>query len=158
MMATMQFVIFNLEQEEFGVVIDQLKEIIKPPKIVSIPNTPEYIEGIINLRGEVYPIFNLRKKFGFPEKPFDDDTKIIIVTVGDTRVGFVVDEVSEIIRLEQDAIEKAPKLVSDVNRRYISGVGKLDERMIIMLDLNLILNDDEKEQVKNVEKESDVNL
>lgn len=151
-MATVQFVIFSLENEEFGVAIDQLKEIMKPPKIVSIPNTPAYIDGIINLRDEVYPIFNLRKKFGFPEKPSNDDTKIIIVTVGNTRVGFVVDEVSEILRLEQNAIEKAPKLVSGVNRRYISGVGKVAERMIIILDLELILNDEEKEQIKNVEK------
>lgn len=149
-MANRQLIIFNLGQEEFGVGIEQLKEIIRPQKIVSVPNTPAFIEGIINLRGEIYPIFNLRKKFGFPDKAFDDNTKIIIVNVNNMKVGFVVDEVSEIVRLEEENIEQAPKLVSGVNRKYISGVGKIEERMVIILELDLVLQTDEKEELRKM--------
>ncbi len=138
-MAEKQLIVFNLGEEEFGVEVTKLKEIIKPPRIVSVPDTPAFIEGIINLRGEVHPIFNLRKKFGFVEKPFDENTKILIVNVNDNKVGVVVDEVSEIIRLNDDDIEKTPEMVSKVSGEYISGVGKKDDRMVIMLNLDIVL-------------------
>ncbi|NLY43109.1 MAG: purine-binding chemotaxis protein CheW [Clostridiaceae bacterium] len=149
---SMQFVIFKIEAEEFGVDIMKVKEIIKPLQIVRVPNTPVFIEGIINLRGKVHPVFNLRKKFGFPEKPFDDDTKIVIVDVNGVDIGFIVDEVNEIVRIEEDQIEEAPRFISGVNSQYISGVGKIDSRMIIILDLDLVLSVDEQEQLKAVNK------
>ena len=146
----MQFVIFKIEAEEFGVDIMKVKEIIKPLQIVKVPNTPVFIEGIINLRGKVHPVFNLRKKFGFPEKPFDEDTKIVIVDVNGVDIGFIVDGVNEIVRIEEAQIEEAPKFISGVNSQYISGVGKIDSRMIIILDLDLVLSVDEQEQLKTV--------
>ncbi|MBZ4646194.1 MAG: chemotaxis protein CheW [Clostridia bacterium] len=147
-MASTQLVIFKLESEEFGVDIMKVREIIKPVQIVKIPNTPEFIEGIINLRGKVHPIFSLRKKFKFVDKPFDDDTKIVIVNVNDSNVGFIVDEVSEIVRIDNDQIEAAPRLVTGVNRKYISGVGKIEDRMIILLDLDLVLSVSEQEELR----------
>lgn len=147
-MASSQFVIFNVENEEFGVGITQVKEIIRPVKVVSMPDTPEYIEGVINLRGEVYPILNLRKKFKFPDRPFDDGTKIIIMNIEDVKVGFIVDKVNEIVWIPDEDIEQTPRLITDINHRYISGVGKVGERMIIILDLNFILAAEEKEQIE----------
>ncbi|MGE4282153.1 MAG: chemotaxis protein CheW [Clostridia bacterium] len=149
-MAITQLVLFKLDNEEFGVDIMKVREIIKPVQIVKVPNTPHFIEGIINLRGKVHPIFSLRKKFAFENKAFDDDTKIIIVSVNDSNVGFIVDEVSEILRIEDDQIEDAPKLVTGVNEKYIYGVGKIDDRMIILLDLNLVLTVTEQEELNKI--------
>ncbi len=137
-MSEKQFIIFNLGEEEFGVEVTKLKEIIKPPKIVSVPDTPAFIEGIINLRGEIHPIFNLRRKFGFAEKPFDENTKILIVNANDNKVGVVVDEVSEIIRMDDTDIEETPELVSKISGEYISGVGKKDDRMVMLLNLDIV--------------------
>ncbi|WHH57529.1 chemotaxis protein CheW [Petroclostridium sp. X23] len=149
-MASTQFVIFKLEDEEFGVEIMRVREIIKPVQIVKVPNTPTFIEGIINLRGRVHPIFNLRKKFKFDTKAFDDDTKIVIVNVNDSNVGFIVDQVSEIVRIDNEQIEDAPGLVTGVNHKYISGVGKIEDRMIILLDLNLVFTVTEQEEIKEL--------
>ncbi|MDK2798820.1 MAG: purine-binding chemotaxis protein CheW [Clostridiales bacterium] len=152
-MATTQLVIFKLENEEFGVDIMQVKEIIKPLQIVKVPNTPDFIEGIINLRGKVHPIISLRKRFKLAVTAFDDNTKIIIVNVNDTDVGFIVDEVNEIVRIDNQEIEQVPELVTGINRKYINGVGKINDRMIILLDLDQVLSLSEQEEIKSINNE-----
>lgn len=151
-MASIQYVVFRLSEEEFGVEIKNVREIIKPQQILRIPNTPKYIEGIINLRGRVHPVFNLRRKFHFSEKPTDDTTKIIVVNVNDMSVGFEVDDVSEILRIEEESIEEAPQFVTGPHRKYIKCVGKVDDRMIIMLDLDLLLSEEEEKELRNLVK------
>lgn len=141
--ASRQFVIFNLNQENFGVEITEVKEIIKPVQIYKVPNTPEYIEGLINLRGKVHTVFNLRKKFSLPAREFDDNTKIIVVNVNSIMVGFIVDEVNEIIRVEDEDIEAAPQDITALNRRYISGIAKISEKIVILLDLARVLSAEE---------------
>jgi len=153
-MATKQEVIFKLGGEEYGLDIMKVYGIEKYQQITKVPNTPEYIEGIINLRGEVHPIYNLRKKFKMPEKPIDDDTKMIIVNSNDMMVGFIVDAVSEIRHIEESDIKPGPKLISGIDRRYIIGVGKVGERMIILLDVDLILEDEEKREISQVIEEN----
>ncbi|HOQ17040.1 MAG TPA: chemotaxis protein CheW [Defluviitaleaceae bacterium] len=149
-MATRQEVIFKLGNEEYGLDIMKVYGIERYQKITKVPNTPEYIEGIINLRGEVYPIYNLRKKFHMPEKAVDDETKMIIVNSNEMMVGFIVDSVVEIRHIDEDNIKPAPKLISGIDRRYIIGVGEVDDRMIIILDVDLILEDEEKETVSQI--------
>lgn len=143
-MASTKQVVFHLDHEEYGVDIMKVNVIEKYQEIVKVPNSPEYIEGIINLRGEILPIFNLRKKFGLKEKPVDENTKIIVVFLGQMKVGFIVDSVSQIINIEDTQTEPAPKIVTGVNRRYIQSVAKVDERMIVLLDVDLMLEDEEK--------------
>lgn len=143
-----QFVIFKLEDEDFGVEITSVREIIRPQQILKVPNAPRYIEGIINLRGRVHPVFNLRKKFHLPQKDFDEKTKIVIVNVSNMSVGFIVDDVSEILRIDEKDMEEPPNVVTGAHHKYIKSVGKVGDRMIIMLDLDLILSDQEERELK----------
>lgn len=149
-MATTQQVVFRLDEEEYGLEIMKVYGIEKFQEVVKIPNTPPYIEGIINLRGEVLPIYNLRKKFHLQDKPVDAETKIIITHANDMHVGFIVDAVAEILHIDEEKIEDAPKIVTGVNHRYIKSVAKLDKRMVILLDIDLVLNDEEQEQIAEI--------
>lgn len=150
-MANQQFVIFDLNNESFGIAITQIREIIKPVEVFKVPDTPSYIEGLINLRGKVHTVFNLRKKLNLPPKEIDDTAKIIIVSYNDMPIGFIVDEVNEIIRVEDESIEPAPQSISSVNVKFISGVAKVDDKIILIFDLqNALSQNDEKEIIKAV--------
>lgn len=151
-MATKQFVIFNINNENFGVEIIQVKEIIKPMEIFKIPDTPEFIEGLINLRGKVHTVFNLRRKFHLPSLEFDDKTKIIIVNVNELMVGFIVDEVNEIIRVEDEDIENAPPSITTLNKKYINGIAKVGDKVIILLDLSQVLTVADEKLVEKISK------
>lgn len=149
-MASHQFVIFNINGENFGVGITQVKEIIKPMEIFKVPNTPSYIEGLINLRGKVHTVFNLRKKFNLPALDFDDNTKIIIVSVNSMLIGFIVDEVNEIVRVEDEDIESTPQAIASANSKYVTGVAKIGERIILILDLSKALSLAEEQEVQKI--------
>jgi purine-binding chemotaxis protein CheW len=126
-MASIQQVIFKLDKEEYGLDIMKVNGIEKYQEVVKVPNSPEYIEGIINLRGEVLPIYSLRKKFNLVPKPMDDETKIIVTYTNDMKVGFVVDAVTEILYIEFDSIVDAPKIIAGINRKYIKSVAKQEQ-------------------------------
>lgn len=143
-MATLQQVIFKLDNEEYGLDIMKVNGIEKYQEVVKIPNTPEYIEGMINLRGVVLPIYSLRKKFELSSKEPDDETKIIVVFTKEAKVGFVVDSVIEILHIDLESVVEAPKLVTGINRKYIKSIAKHEERMIILIDIDLIISDEEK--------------
>lgn len=145
-----QFVIFKLENEEFGVEITDVREIIKPQQILKVPNAPSYIEGIINLRGRVHPVFNLRKKFHLENTDFDEMTKIVVVSVNEISVGFIVDDVSEILRIEEQNMEIPPNMIIGQHIKYIKSVGKIGDRMIIILDLGLILSEEEEKEIREL--------
>lgn len=152
-MATLQQVIFKLDNEEYGLDIMKVNGIEKYQEVVKVPNSPEYIEGIINLRGEVLPIYSLRKKFTLENKPADEETKIIVVFTNDVKVGFVVDSVQEILHIDLESVEEAPKLVTGISRKYIKSVAKQDDRMIILIDIDLIVSDEEKMELTEVLEE-----
>lgn len=149
-MASHQFVIFNINGENFGVGITQVKEIIKPMEIYKVPNTPKYIEGLINLRGKVHTVFNLRKKFNLPSIEFDENTKIIIVGVNSMMIGFIVDEVDEIVRVDDEDIETTPQAITSDNSKYVTGVAKINEKIILILDLSKALSLKEEEEIQNI--------
>ena len=143
-MATLQQVVFRLDKEEYGLNIMKVNGIEKYQEVVKVPNAPEYIEGMINLRGEVLPIFSLRKKFNLTDKPHDDATKIIVVNTNGIKVGFVVDSVEEILQIDEEVIELAPAIVAGINRKYIKSVAKVEQRMIVLIDIDLVVTDEEK--------------
>ena len=146
-MASKQMVIFKINEEAFGVEISQVSSIERPLEIFKVPNTPEFIEGLINLRGKIYTVFNLRKKFGFPYKEFDDSTKIVIVNINSVTVGFIVDEVNEITTFEDSDMENTPAIISGLDKKYLSGIAKKGEKIILLLDLVHIISASEKDEI-----------
>ncbi len=149
-MSSMQHVIFNLEHEEYGLDIMKVITIEKYQEVVKVPNTPDYITGIINLRDSVLPIYSLRKKFHLEEKEPDDDTKIIVTVTNGMNIGFIVDGVQEIINIEDKIIEDAPKIITGVHHKYIKSIAKLDERMVILIDIDLIISEEEQLELGKV--------
>ncbi len=150
-MAEKQFVVFKLDNEEYGIDIMNVQEIGPYQETVKVPNVPKFIEGIINYRGSVIPIISLRKRFNMPVKEVDSDTRIIIINLNDKKIGFIVDEASQTIRLNEDNIDDTPEVISSIESKYIIGVGKLDKRLIILIDLEEILTDNEKKKIHNMD-------
>lgn len=132
---TKQFVIFRLENEEYGIDILRVKEIKEMMNITRIPKAAHYVRGVINLRGEVIPVIDLRKKFNLPEGKEDEDIRIIIVSVDDITAGLIVDNSSEVTDISSEAIEETPDGVGNADQGYIYGIGKVGERLIILLDI-----------------------
>ncbi len=135
-----QFVIFKLEDEEYGVDILKVKTIEKMTRVARVPKAAHYVEGVINLRGEVVPIIDLRKKFNLPKSVETDNTRIIIVSIEDITVGLIVDSASEVIEIPKEFIEDTPELVGNIDQSNISSIGKVNERIIILLNISRILS------------------
>ncbi|MBI9111419.1 chemotaxis protein CheW [Maridesulfovibrio ferrireducens] len=145
-----QLVTFSIAEEEFGVDILKVQEIIRTMEITKVPRAPVFVEGVINLRGKVIPIIDLRSKFGLEIREHDQNTRIIVIEISDMIVGFVVDSVSEVLRIPANTVEPPPPVVSGLESEYISGVGKLEDRLLILLDLNRLLSGDEQELLAQV--------
>lgn len=143
--AIIQLVTFSIGEEVFGVDILAVQEIIRLLDITKVPRAPDFVEGVINLRGKVIPIVDLRKRFGLEEREYDKATRIIVINMEALTVGFVVDEVSEVLRLPADMIDTPPGVVSGLDSDYIDGVGKVDNLLLILLDLNRLLSNHEVE-------------
>lgn len=139
----LQLVTFSIGEEEFGVNILKVQEINRTMEITKVPRAPVFVEGVINLRGKVIPIIDLRSRFGLSSKPEDKDTRIIVIEINSVIVGFVVDAVSEVLRIPASTVEPPPPVVAGVESDYISGVGKLKERLLIMLDLDKLLSSED---------------
>ena len=146
----LQLVTFRLGKEEFSMDILKVQEIIRHMALTRVPRSPDFIDGVINLRGRVIPVLDLRKRFGLPEGEKTNETRIIVVDVDNRTVGLKVDAVSEVLRLPADTVEPPPSLVTGVESDYIRGVGKLDKRLIILLDVAKILTCTEKDALGNV--------
>ena len=142
-----QLVSFNIGQEEFGLDIQRIQEINRMVDITRVPNSPVFVSGVINLRGKVIPIIDLRKRFGFPPKENDKNTRIIVVELGETVVGFIVDAVQEVIRIPKSITEPPPLIVAGIGSEYITAVAKLENRLLILLDPERILLEKEKQQL-----------
>ncbi len=146
-----QFVVFNLLDEEFCIDIMSVVEIIRLQDITKLPDAPEFVEGIINLRGKIIPVIDLKKRFNLEKIGTDDNTRIIITNIDNKTTGFIVDNVTEVLRLSADAIAPLDNEAVGIDKDYISGIGKLEKRMLIILDLNKILSKNEKEDLKKIE-------
>ena len=142
-----QVVGFSLGEEEFGIEIESIQEIIRIVTITDVPKTPEYVEGVINLRGNVIPVIDLRKRFGFKDKEYTNSTRIVVVEVKDKVIGMVVDEVSEVLRITLSDIEPPPSIVAGIGREHIKGIGKLENRIIILIDIDSVILSKSQEAV-----------
>jgi purine-binding chemotaxis protein CheW len=144
-----QLVVFTIGDEEFGVDISQVREIVRLVQITYLPKAPVFIEGVVNLRGQVLAVIDLSKRIGVTSKERGELTRIVVVEVGENTVGMIVDSVSEVLRLSSEAVEDVPSLVdTEVPEHYIRGVGKLKDRLLVLLDLNKILTPEEFQHVE----------
>jgi purine-binding chemotaxis protein CheW len=146
-----QVVSFRLGGEEYGVDIAQVQEIIRLVEITHVPRAPRFMEGVINLRGQLIPIIDLRTRFGMPRIAATKSTRIVVTEIGSKKVGIVVDSVSEVLNIPIENVEAAPEMVSGVGTEYIQGVGKINDRLIIMLDLTMVITSEEKQQLETAE-------
>ena len=145
-----QYVSFVLQGEEYGVPILSVQEIIRYESLTRVPQSPEFVEGVLNLRGQVIPVINLRKKFGLVATELDKSTRIIVVEVKDRVVGLVVDEVSEVLQIQEDEIAPPPPMGTNVKVDFISGMGKVGDHLMILLDIDLILSTNESVLVEEL--------
>jgi len=144
-----QLVIFKIAGEEFGVDINEVKEIIRWEEVTRIPNTECYIKGVINLRGNIVVVNDLAMKLGLPSKEVDDDTRILVVEVNNNTVGMVVDSATEVLHIEGEKVQDAPDMItSGIDENYIDGVGVLDEkRLLTLLDLSKVMLSSDYEKI-----------
>ncbi|MGB9715374.1 MAG: chemotaxis protein CheW [Thermodesulfovibrionales bacterium] len=149
--SVLQLVTFKLGDEEYAIDILKVQEINRMVEITSIPSAPEYVEGVINLRGKVIPVINLRKKFGLPVKEMDAQSRIMVVDVG-VKVGIIVDSVSEVLRLSSDTVEPPPPMTTGNGSEYISGVGKLGDRLVILLDIERLLKNEKINKIELIQE------
>jgi purine-binding chemotaxis protein CheW len=154
MSTTIQVVSFKLGSEEYGVDIAQVQEINRMVTITHVPRAPHFMEGVINLRGQLIPIIDLRARFGMPRVEHTKNTRIVVTEIGSKRVGMVVDSVSEVLRLPVEQIEDAPEMISGIDTEYIRGVGKIEDRLIIMLDLSRVISGAERRELENADVET----
>ena len=136
-----QLVSFRLGQEEFGIDILKVQEINRMVEITKVPQAPHYCEGIINLRGKVIPVVNLRKKFDLEVQEWDKNTRILVCDVNSNVIGMIVDSVEEVLKVLKSTIEPPPSVVGSVSSDYINGIAKLDERLLIFLDISRIASE-----------------
>lgn len=150
-MAELQLVVFKLDKEEYGVDIMQVQEISPYQKLTKVPNSPAFVDGIVNLRGDVIPVVSLKKKFNLAETEVTELTRLIVINNGTRRTGFVVDDASEVITITDNNIEEAPLMVVGNDRKYIQGVGKIDKRILIILNLHKLLTEEEENQLMDIQ-------
>ncbi len=135
-----QFVTFTLGDEEYGIEILKVQEIIGYPGFTKIPNMPAFVKGVINLRGSVVPVIDLRLKFGMDEKAYDTYTVILVLEVREKIIGAIVDSVSDVISLKEEEMQPTPDFSSGVSADSIRGMGRKDEKLIILLDIDRVLS------------------
>jgi purine-binding chemotaxis protein CheW len=162
-----QLVVFDLANEHYGVDIAAVEGIIKMQPITAVPRAPASVEGVTNLRGEVLPVIDLRKRFGLPGRPADQDTRIIVVDAlasgkgangngassrghEGNKVGMVVDGVSEVLRVPAQSVEALSPILTTVDSTFIQGIAKLDERLVILLDLGKVLSAEEQAELRDI--------
>ncbi|CAM4253227.1 MULTISPECIES: chemotaxis protein CheW [Saccharibacillus] len=145
-------IVFALGNEEYGIDVDKVRTIERMMPITRVPKTYSFIKGVINLRGVVIPVIDLRGRFNLEESEYTDQTRIIIVAVGDMEVGFIVDAANDVVDLDRDNIDSPPEVVGGVKAKYLDGVAKVGEdRLLIMLNLAEVLNRGEVAHLEQLE-------
>jgi purine-binding chemotaxis protein CheW len=148
-----KYLTFHLASEEYGVEIRYVTEIIGIQKITEVPDMPEFVKGVINLRGKIIPVLDVRIRFKLEACEYNDRTCIIVVDIDDMAVGLVVDEVSEVANIPEEQVEPPPKTGKNKSSRFIKGMGKMGDEVKIILDVSKLLYDDEKEVLKEANPE-----
>ena len=143
-----QLVVFQLGAELYGVDIARVHEIIRLQSITRVPRAPSFVEGVINLRGKVIPVVDLRRRFGLPTSEHTRATRTVVVEIGDQVVGIIVDSVSEVLRVSVSTIEPPSPVVAGIDSEYLHGIAKLPERLVILLDLDRVLAREERRAIE----------
>lgn len=151
----LKVIVFTLANEEYGIEVDKVKTIERMSPITRVPKTPPFVKGVMNLRGVVVPVIDLRGRFGLPETEPTDNSRIIIVAANELEVGFIVDSANDVLDVMEDTIENPPEVVGGVKAKYLSGVAKIgDNRLLILLHLAEVLNRSEIIQLEQFGSES----
>ena len=143
---TSQFVGFQIDDQQYAFRIEQIQEIVILDQVTQTPQVPDYVEGVSNLRGAIIPIINLRRLLGLDPKLPDGETRTIVVNVGERTMGCTVDMVSQVIRIPVERIQPAPETVTADGANYVSGFAKLDDRLVVLLDIDELLSPERLEQ------------
>jgi purine-binding chemotaxis protein CheW len=141
-------VVFRLLHDEFALPIASVIEILRPHKLTRMPRTPHFVDGVMNLRGRVFPVIDLKRRLGLTESPKDGRTRVMVVDFHGDQMGLIVDEVREVFRGDKNSLENAPDLALSVTRDYLSGVVSQGERMILLLDLDRLFVQEETTVIK----------
>ncbi len=136
----LKVIVFQLKDEEYGVEVDKVRSIERMQHITRVPRTTEFVKGVINLRGVVTPIIDLRNRFGIEEIGTTESTRIIIVAVGTMEVGLIVDAANDVVDIPTELVEPPPQVVGGLEAEYLRGVAKMDKRLLILLNLDKVLN------------------
>lgn len=139
-----EWVTFRLDAEKYGIDVMRVREVLRNTEIAPVPGTPDFVLGIINLRGNVVTVIDTRKRFGMPPKAIDEASRIVILEAGDEVVGMMVDSVAEVVDLRASSIETAPNVGNDESAKFIQGVSNRDDGLLILVDLNKLLTDREE--------------
>lgn len=142
-MSEIQIVVFELGAERYGLDIATVYEIIRHQPITAVPQAPAFVEGVINLRGRIIPVVDLRERFAMADGELTKASRIVVADAGGTRVGLVVDGVSEVLMVPTDAIEPTPEVAANADHEYLRGIAKLGDRLIILLSLDGLFGTDE---------------
>jgi purine-binding chemotaxis protein CheW len=149
----LKVIVFSLGSETYGVEVGQVRSIERMMPMTRVPKTPAFVKGVIQLRGSVVPVIDLRGRFGLEETEYTDNTRIIIVSINDMEVGLIVDNATDVIDIDEDRIEDPPEIVGGIKAKYLRGVAKLDDdRLIVLLNLVEVLNKDEIVQLEQMEE------
>ncbi|GIP56526.1 chemotaxis protein CheW [Paenibacillus woosongensis] len=148
----LKVIVFKLGEEEYGIEVDKVQTIERMMPITRVPKTYSFVKGVINLRGVVIPVIDLRGRFGLPETEYTDQTRIIIVAVNEMEVGFIVDSANDVMDLNSDVIDSPPDVVGGIKAKYLHGVARIsEERLLVMLNLSEVLNRSEIIQLESLE-------
>jgi purine-binding chemotaxis protein CheW len=148
----LQLVTFDVAGEEFAVDILAVREINRMMSLTRVPNSPSEVEGVINLRGKIIPVIDLRRRFGLEQRDHSQDSRIVVVEVCERVVGFIVDRVHEVLRISKSIVEPAPEMVCSIDSDFIAGVGKLEDRLVILLDVAKLFADGLMKKLDTVAK------
>ncbi|GFR37708.1 chemotaxis protein CheW [Insulibacter thermoxylanivorax] len=147
----LKVVVFSLGPEEYGVEVDKVRTIERMQPITRVPKTPDFVKGVINLRGVVVPIIDLRERFGLEAAPYTDNTRIIVVNQQSIEVGLIVDSANDVVDVNEDHIEEPPEIVGGIRAKYLRGIAKLEnDRLLVLLNLQEVLNKDEIIQLEQL--------
>ncbi|WP_155996102.1 chemotaxis protein CheW [Thioalkalivibrio sp. ALJ7] len=147
---TAPYVTFSLAGETYAIDVLQVQEVLKVTEIAPVPGVPDYILGIINLRGNVVTVIDARRRMGLDDRESDEASRIVIIDVDNQNVGILVDSVSEVVRISPDSVEPAPEVGNDDSSRFIQGVTSTEEGLTILVDLNRLLSDEEWAQLREL--------
>ena len=146
----LQWVTFKLQEETYGINVMQVQEVLRYTDIAPVPGAPEYVLGIINLRGNVVTVIDTRARFGLPPSEVTENSRIVIIESERQVIGIMVDSVAEVVYLKQSEIDTAPNVGTDESAKFIQGVSNRDGELLILVDLNKLLSDDEWEEIRSI--------